>query len=359
VGVSEGHEQGSGNERLRETRQSPEVALGTVLRNEPLITNSLQGRITRLTALLGAGLGLIGLVLLAQLPPKPKFVAVLNDAAHAPVFGALALVIRSLLRDSVPQRWRTVVAFSVTILLGTGVEWLQGMIGRDASWNDVRTDALGAACALGAAAWWHTRHAPDTRSRTVRRAGATVAVLAGIIATLPISETSLAYARRIAAFPIIVQSASPLDLYFIEVRDAQLERDRLPSPWAGDVAIPSLLVRASGGEFPGVSHTEPQPDWHGYSRLRADLTNPANEPLRLTLRVHDAEHNQDFSDRYNRTFEIPARSRQVISVPLVQIEEGPDRRKLDLEHVAGLILFTSGADARVGREFYVTRLWLE
>jgi hypothetical protein len=46
-------------------------------------------------------------------------------------------------------------------------------------------------------------------------------------------------------------------------------------------------------------------------------------------------------------------------VPLREIAEAPDGRMLDLSSVAGLILFTSGEPADVGREYYVTRVWLE
>ena len=312
-----------------------------------------------MTALVGVGLALAALVLFARLPATPKFLAVLNDAAHAPVFGALALVILASLRGHVSNRWRTTAAFVLTVLAGVGIEWIQGLIGRDAAWSDVRTDALGATCALGAAAWWHTRGDSDARSRTVGRASIAIAVVAGVVAALPIAESALSYARRTSVFPIIMQSKSPLDLYFIESRDALLERSELPAPWAAGFHTPTLLLHQLRGDFPGIEHIEPVPDWRGYQSLRLDVTNPASESLALTLRVHDAQHNQQYADRFNRRFEIPAKSREELSVRLVEIEDGPEGRKLDLGHVAGLIVFTSGAHVSAGQEFYVTRIWLE
>lgn len=324
----------------------------------PAATVPRRGRFG-VAALLCAGIGLIALVLTARLPGTPKILAVLNDAAHAPVFGALALIVLGLIPDSVRGASRTTIAFVVTVLAGIGVEWFQGVIGRDASWSDVWTDTLGAACALSAAAWWQARNTGNRPPLASRRSGLAVAIVAGGLIMLPIGEAALAYARRAALFPVVAEYSSPLDRYFMEAQGVRVETRPLPAPWGRSGDPLSLLLHVTGGEFPGITHMEPQPDWSGYRLLQIDVTNPADEPLLLTLRVHDAAHDQQYADRFNRTFEIPARSRELQSIALEEIEQGPEARTLDLGKVAGLIVFTSGTSARHGREFYVTRIWLE
>jgi hypothetical protein len=90
-----------------------------------------------------------------------------------------------------------------------------------------------------------------------------------------------------------------------------------------------------------------------------DLTNPDSRPLTLTVRVHDRAHDNRASDRFNRTFTIPGATRQTVSFALADIERAPLGRTLDLSRVAGLILFGDEDPTSVGRQYYLTRAWLE
>ena len=90
-----------------------------------------------------------------------------------------------------------------------------------------------------------------------------------------------------------------------------------------------------------------------------DLTNPGPSSLELTVRVHDASHDNRAQDRFNERFVLAPEQRRIIEVPLADIAEGPWARRLDLSRIAALGLYTSGASAEVGREFYLTRIWLQ
>ena len=79
----------------------------------------------------------------------------------------------------------------------------------------------------------------------------------------------------------------------------------------------------------------------------------------MVLRVHDLQHDNRLEDRFNRSISVGAESRVRIALPLTDVEAGPLDRRIDLRHVAGLILFVTDSSARPGTQLYVTRIWLE
>lgn len=120
-----------------------------------------------------------------------------------------------------------------------------------------------------------------------------------------------------------------------------------------------LRIDFTAAVWPDMSHDGPEPDWRGFSALVLDVTNPDETPLRLTVRVHDATHDQRHEDRFNRAFEVPPANRVTLRIPMEDILASPVGRPLDLAHIAGIVLFANSESASIGRYFYLTRIWLE
>jgi len=280
------------------------------------------------------------LALFAALPSRPIFFAVLNDAAHAPVFALLTLVLLRLIRIWTP--WtsfaRYAAAFALAVAIGSAVEALQSLIGRDAQWSDLAMDALGAAAAIGLA----------MALAGSRWLGGAIFAVATVTAMWPLGQASLAYLERQRQFPTVVDFDSKLDWYFLRSRGVAISE--------GDGCT---MFRITGGRWPGLTHAEPEPDWSGRSALVVDVANSGAEPLTLTLRVHDAGHDNHAEDRFNRDFTLGAGARQQISVPLAEIAAAPAGRTLDLSRVAGLILFAGGAPVPAGTGFCLYGIRLE
>ena len=129
------------------------------------------------------------------------------------------------------------------------------------------------------------------------------------------------------------------------------ERFRRPG---GETA---LRVRYSSGDQLRFELVEPAPDWHRYGVLAIDLTNPAATPLKMTLRILDAQHNWASNDRLNLPLVIPAQTRPTVRIALAAVEAAPVRRRMDLSRIANLMLYANRPPA--GTEFYVSRIWLE
>jgi hypothetical protein len=170
------------------------------------------------------------------------------------------------------------------------------------------------------------------------------AVVAAAIVSAPVLWCAAAYANRCIAFPVLARFASPLDVYFLS--GGEFER----------TAGRTLRVRLVQGAYPGVALDEPAPDWRGYTKLRVVVTNPGDSPLAFTVRVHDRQHDNRYEDRYNGAFTLPPGRTTALVIPLEAIGSAPRGRRLDLAHVAGVILFSN--EHAVGREFVLERVAL-
>jgi hypothetical protein len=68
-----------------------------------------------------------------------------------------------------------------------------------------------------------------------------------------------------------------------------------------------------------------------------------DSPITLTIRVHDADHDQRYADRFNRRLVVsPGLNRFVI--PVEDIVNAPDRRRMDLRRIRGIVLFAYELD---------------
>lgn len=307
---------------------------------------------------------LIGLVLTAAIPPRTHFLALLNNAGHAPVFGALAwIALRLAPRHRCagePRRPRHYFgAFVAVVVAGIAVEVLQSVIGRDASSGDVIMDAAGASFVLCLIAARDLRRSCPHERAATRRALLAGAVIAIVIVAAPLARGALAYAERRAAFPELVRPGRPLGLYFVESGGARLSRAPLPARWADAPGEQALRIEIARASTAGLRLAEPEPDWRGYAQLVLEIVNPGAAPLRLTVRVHDAWHDQRHEDRFNRAYTVGAGSRRTIRIALEEIARAPDGRLLDLGHVAGVGLFESSGHAPVGAAFYLARIALQ
>jgi hypothetical protein len=293
------------------------------------------------------------LTLLAGLPSHPHILGVLNNAAHVPVFGALAVVIRQILGNESRLEPRTldVISLLATITIGIAIEFIQPLFfGRNRELEDVWTDALGAAGGLSVLALLRPGRHP--------MAGAFLSVVL-IAGASPIAVAGLGYLERNRQFPALLEVTSPLSLYFIRTDGLGIAQSQLPDAWRRPGDPPSVHCRIRRQPSRVLSHTEPIPDWRPFTRLMIDLTNPESKSLMLTLRIHDRLHNNEYSDRFNRRINLPARTRLTVEIPVIEISAGPRLRQMDVSRIAGIMLFAGDGPELSGRSFYITRIWLE
>ena len=92
---------------------------------------------------------LLLIVVFAPVPGDSRFVNTLHNAAHGPIFGCIALLILLGLRalhlpaNAIVSR-QYAMAFVLAVGAGLATEVAQSLTNRDASWMDLRNDAIGA-----------------------------------------------------------------------------------------------------------------------------------------------------------------------------------------------------------------------
>jgi hypothetical protein len=301
---------------------------------------------------------LLAAVVISPGPGATRAGAALHDVAHAPVFACVTLLLLSLFNRAGKRASRSLLveyatACAVACLLGLLTEILQKILGRDASWLDLKSDMIGAVAGCGVFAAFDLR--VSALSRRVAAGVAGIVLLA--VHSVQFGHVALAYMHRNDEFPILFDGRVARADSFVTAGNSDAQYKMLPDPFATSPGEQALRVHFSNAPWPGVSFDEVYPDWSAHKTLHLDLINPGETPLPLVVRVHDCEHNWDYGDRFNRSVTLAPRSRHVYSIQLTEIEQAPANRSLDLTQLAGLRLFTR--DAYVGRDLFVSRIWLD
>jgi VanZ family protein len=311
-----------------------------------------------------AVVALLLLVVTARTFEHSDFWHAVQKAAHPFTFAAVALLLRGLLAERVPQgALGTAIVFAITVMLGGVTELAQFLTDRDPAFLDVGRDALGAAGALaGAAAWSARRSRPEkTRSRSRARnarygralrlgLGGAFALAAIVFVLAPVAISGAAYLTRDAAFPSIVRFGGPLDAYFVRSQ-------AVAEVVAVDGTTAGLSISLGRAPNLGVEVLEPTPDWRGYNTFALDISNPGDRDLHLTVRIEDADHDRTYQDRFNRDFVVPAGRRHVTRFSLADVERAPSRRAMRMDRIARIVVFR--ADAAAPQGMILNRMWLE
>jgi len=96
---------------------------------------------------------------------------------------------------------------------------------------------------------------------------------------------------------------------------------------------------------------EPFPDWSSFSALSFIAASSGANSVQATIRVHDADHNNRFDDRFNYGFDLSPTPR-IFTIPMTEIASAPANRKMDLHNISRIIVFLSNTE---GDE----ELWLD
>jgi VanZ family protein len=238
----------------------------------------------------------------------------IENFAHPLMFWWLTAHLFPAVRTRCPSN---LTAYGLTLALSVGLglalEYFQSLVGRDASWEDARNDAVGTLLALALQA----RRDPGCAGARPWRPVATLAAIAlAVMAAFPMMWTTAAYIGRWVNFPVIWSADSRLAHRF--------------SYWKQDA-------------FPGLVIDEPARDWRGYTALQVKVQSLRSNGTEIRIRVHDQQHNQEFLDRYDQAFVLPDSRERTLTIPLAAIQHGPAARHLDLSAVRGLIIFQEGA----------------
>ena len=265
-------------------------------------------------------------ILSISIPHESKFLQELENAGHALLFGVVAIV---MLKDRKAGRGAYFRTFFAATLLGVGTELMQSFEGRDAEVLDVVRDALGAAAFLGFT--WTLRHGERAPRRFLIRMAALGIIV--VVFWQPIS-TGAAFVQRWHSFPMIADFHSQLQARFCSTGNARLEI--CPAPW--EATEYAAKVTFEPAHYSGFSISGPWPDWSTLREFDFTVYSGLPDPVSLNLRIHDAHHNNQYRDRFNKELEINP-GLNFVKIPLTLVEKSPSGRRMDLARIRGIGLF--------------------
>lgn len=315
--------------------------------------------LNRYTAALGAVIA-AGLVLhLGSLPRgDAAFVRDWFNIGHVLGFAVLACLLvraletglgpagpaRSPKRGAAPVRVYAGAA-AIALALAVGAEAAQLAGPRDASLGDLGHDLAGTGAGLAAARALATHGAR-------RAAGLAAAALVALAGAADPGATLLARGVAHARFPVLVDFETRLDGRLAAPISARIEREPAPRGWP----LPGRVARVEprgARRYEGIAFRGFPRDWSSHEQL--SFTIAAAQPVSVTVRIEDVEHDQRYVDRFNRSFEVGPGARE-IRIPLADVRSAPRDRALDLENVARIGVFMTNPDAAT---LHLDRLRLE
>jgi hypothetical protein len=286
----------------------------------------------------GAGTTLVVTLHLVDISVLSQVGKNLIEALHAPGFAAVSVVSYVALRRKLPVETAILGALMISVALAFTSEAAQLIGTRNAEWSDIVADVRGicAGMLLVAAASAHVR-------RRIGRLFTVLLSIAALMATFLAFAPSVRGARlllaRAQAFPVIADfDAAWQQEFYRATHGATLAAAR--SPIHSDTSQDNALqIALSAQRYSGLA-LEPYPDWSGYRELSFVAATLDGLEHEIVMRIHDAMHNQQVNDRFNRVLKVgPVPTRYRIAIDDVRVT--PSGRSMNLREVAGLTIFKS------------------
>jgi hypothetical protein len=242
------------------------------------------------------------------------------------------------------DRLRVIVKIIViTLVASIIIETIQYFIGRSASLTDVGLNLAGTLFAL--LVFIRKNRFSKPKSYLV------YLIIIPVIGFLlwPSSKVFIDEVQRRQDFPVLADFTKPYEVERWSFHNAEL---KIRQSEIGNVLQVTLLP---GHKYSTVTLNTIAADWGKYRELTLVVMNLENKELPLTIRIHDAMHNNKYNDRYNKSRELqPGLS--TISVKLLDLYKAPESRKMDLENIEAISLFASNLQSK--KTFLIKKIYL-
>jgi len=270
-----------------------------------------------------------------------------NNFAHLPLFGIVAIVLLNLSRMLFAAlKWlpirHYVVAMMAVLVLALLTEVVQSFSAtRHPEASDVVRDLIGAMCGLGLFYTYYSQVSgkwPSWRQFPLRSIICSCVVLVIGITLLPVVGWTYAYWDRASRFPSILQFASDWEMKFVKASDSELQVVVPPVGWKKSAEDKVGRVVFHAKRYPGIRIDEPYPDWRRFSHFQLDIFSELTSLQSIVIRIDDLHHNNEHSDRFNKAVTISPGLNH-IQIPIDDIRIAPVGREMDLRAMKAVLLF--------------------
>ncbi len=219
-----------------------------------------------------------------------------------------------------------------TVVSGVLIELLQSKIGRSVDLNDLYRNSLGAGLAIAI-------FLPSLKNNNKILRRILLILLACFIL---LDQLSFYQALRYE-----IQAREDLPML------ADFEKKPDIKQWSGDFLSQSQTHKTkgqysmkvkllSGKKYSGFTFEHFPSNWTAYQHLDFSLYNPDSAPLKLSVKITDYEHNINEVQNHNNRFNLKLKLEHGwnhISIPLIQIVQSPENRKMDISNISEITFF--------------------
>ncbi|MEM9587335.1 MAG: hypothetical protein AAGA03_08630 [Planctomycetota bacterium] len=279
-------------------------------------------------------LAIAAVALLIPLPFGHRIFSVLGDLCHAPLFAALTLGGLRLARRAgwLPHSdGRSVVAsigFAISMItFSLTMEAAQYYSGRSATLHDAIANSLGTVAGL--CLFWAWEPAALLRLRAMLKlVAAALLVMAWWYPTHALWDMAMAYQR----FPLLGSFESPVEFqrWYVRGCDVQCSSRHVTN------GNHSMRLNVKPGDYPGVTLIHMPGDWSRLDSLQVDMTLDAAAPVNsivIEVKVIDLVGRGSYQQAARKRWTLqPGKTKRLV-MSRDEIVNGPDDRRLELEHV--------------------------
>ena len=311
-------------------------------------------------SLLTFAIAILLIILFVNLPGNSIFMDEVQNTGHSIAFGTFAVIILIIVKKSKFHAQKSPVspylfALVVSVLMGGATEFIQHFIGRDAEISDIIRDALGAAAFLSLHfSFW--RKTSSGAGRSLKLLVGVFSVIITIVLFVPLYLNAKNYVERDASFPVICDFGQKWVTQFITLRDCKMKIITAPEKWNSEFPGHVAHILLNRSQYPGFSIHEPYSNWSGYSYLCFDMYSEMKDTVYLTLRIDDKHHNNEYNDRYNKTFPV-APGANSYQFSLNDIKSAPASRESDMSSIRSIVIF--GYNLNQDIAINLGKIWLE
>jgi hypothetical protein len=301
----------------------------------------------KISSLLVAAAAVFIILGTVELPSYNQLWREIANSGHLFLFGAFALIVLeiswSTLRRRVPERiFHYLFAFVTAGISGLIVELIQLFGARDADPWDLTLDVIGAVAFLAI----RLTVDRDLSARITELVNSSryririAAVLLVLVFLTPVYLAAGTLIYRTEIFPFLCRFDTYWDTRMLLVDDAQVNLVPRPEGWPGPDHSPVGKLTFLPAWYSDFLLKEPYPDWSGYQSLSMQFYNAQRAQLRVSIRIHDWWHNDEYGDRFNRTLLLRPGYNWIL-IPLEDVRSAPENRDMDMTRIAAVQLFTS------------------
>lgn len=294
-----------------------------------------------------SGLSLFCLVIsFNSLPEHGVIFPELINSGHAFVFFSANLFLLKLLFGSSANSKQIALVSMISLTVGILIEIVQPYFGRNRSAIDLYYDVVG----ICFSSIFYLRK----NSSPKKTLYSTLIFFVCLASAIPAFRLWLWW--QINQSPTLLNFERNWESYSYSIdREVSLERIPATNELEKNNHIGELRFGISTA-YPGFSLDHPKTDWSTYKTLSWEISSKHDHIIKMNLRVHDRNHNQEYSDRFNYRFEVkPGLNKFKLS--LKEIKTSPESRIMEMDKIQNIKFFLT--KPKVSTTIYIDNVQLQ